>query len=102
MTTPTTWVCPNCRRRVPRYAPVCHCGTRRTDAEAAGPTGNWLPQQKSLGWRDVPASGWLLLFLSATALITFVVLLFIPLPPPEPMIPLIGYVERSASTPVKR
>ena len=26
------WTCPNCRRRVPGYAPVCHCGTRRSDA----------------------------------------------------------------------
>jgi hypothetical protein len=29
----STWQCPNCRRSVPRYVGVCHCGTRKGDAE---------------------------------------------------------------------
>jgi hypothetical protein len=31
------WTCPNCGRRVPSYAPACHCGTRRSDAALAAP-----------------------------------------------------------------
>jgi hypothetical protein len=101
MTSPTTWVCPNCRRRVPRYAPVCHCGARRTDAEAAGPTGSWLPQPPPPRWRDLPPSGWALLALSAITLITFVVLLFIPMEPPTPL-PLLGFVDREPVKTQKR
>jgi hypothetical protein len=37
----STWPCPQCRRRVPRREPVCHCGyARTTDSPAARPAGS--------------------------------------------------------------
>ncbi len=98
----TGWVCPNCRRRVPRYAAVCHCGARRTDVDALDPSKLWRPQQpRGQGWRDVPVSGWLLLGLSAAVLVTFLVLPFIPIERP-PYIPLLGYVDRGPGPHPKR
>ena len=33
--TPHTWTCPSCGRRVPQRAEACHCGMTRERAESA-------------------------------------------------------------------
>ena len=30
-----TWLCPNCKRRVPNRVSTCHCGTTRAQADQA-------------------------------------------------------------------
>jgi hypothetical protein len=94
MDSPTSWSCPNCRRRVPRYASVCHCGARRTDAEAASSAPVLAAQKRSQGWRELPRIVWLWLAVSAVALATLIGLLFVP-PEPPLRIPLIAYVDRA-------
>ena len=93
MTNPTSWTCPNCRRRVPRYATVCHCGTRRDDASAIEAAPARAARARGAGWRQWPLSVWVPLVIAALAAITLIVLLFVP-PPPRLGIPLLGRVDR--------
>ena len=101
MVTASSWNCPNCRRRVPRYASACHCGTRRADAETVE-AGLTAPAHRHVSaWRQLPLSVWLPLLVAAAAAITLVVLLFLPSEPP-PAIPLGGYVDRIPTPQPKR
>ena len=93
MTHPTSWICPNCRRRVPRYAAVCHCGTRQTEADAVASEPTKLARPRAGGWRQLPLSVWLPLVIAAAAVIASLALLFLP-PEPSLGIPLLGRIER--------
>jgi hypothetical protein len=100
MANPASWTCPNCRRRVPRYATTCHCGARRTDAAPADTGAAGPPLARAGGWRQLPWSMWLALGIAAAAVIALIVLMFLP-PEPPPRIPLLGHIDR-APTPVPR
>ncbi len=59
----SSWLCPNCRRRVPSYAAVCHCGTRRADADLVVQA-EQKARPKSDRWaaiRVIPPSVWVLI-----------------------------------------
>jgi hypothetical protein len=96
------WVCPNCRRRVPRYAPVCHCGTRRTDAvlvEGAATAATPGRRDPLAPFRGLPVSFWLLVGAILLCAVGMVVRLNMPWQA-EPMIPLLGHADRMPAGPV--
>ena len=46
----SSWTCPQCRRRVPGRAPLCHCGFARAAASPPSPgSTSWLPVLAALG-----------------------------------------------------
>jgi hypothetical protein len=96
---PNVWQCPNCRRRVPRYVAVCHCGARRTDVDALAPApAQGQRQQLRASLKGLPWDAWawlcaLLLFAGIAAAELF------RARRPEPAIPLIGYVDRGVPKP---
>jgi hypothetical protein len=98
---PTSWICPNCRRRVPRYAAVCHCGTRQAEAGDIQSEPAELARPRAGGWRQLPLSVWLPLAIAAVAAIALLALLFLP-PEPSLGIPLLGRVERIPTPRPKR
>jgi hypothetical protein len=111
-----TWECPNCKRRVPNRAAVCHCGTTREQAElsarpkvaAPAPSppparGHALrPAWSSLTW-DLKA----LVIAFGLVLILGAAFLFVPFHPTRVQ-PVLGYADHlppkpspSPTTPVK-
>jgi hypothetical protein len=89
------WICPNCRRRVPPYVAICHCGTRRGDAEivaqaeqtAKPRTDRWEPI------RVIPRSVWILIGVMVLTVVGIVVRMLQPYEPPRYMIT-VGQVDR--------
>jgi hypothetical protein len=85
------WVCARCRRRVPGYIEVCHCGATRAEASSsAAPLG----ARPRVGPRHVPWQVWLAVGVMGVALLGGAIsLLFVPRRP-QPTVPLLGYVDR--------
>jgi len=99
----TSWECPNCHRRVPRYAGVCHCGTRRADAElVAAARSASTPRarrarsggQRLAALRGLPASFWMLVAVMVLSLAGMAYKLFFQHYEPQFVFPLLGYADR--------
>ncbi len=101
-----TWTCPNCQRRVPNRAAVCHCGTTREQAEpGARPQGpaalpprpgaqaGWLPPWSSLTW-DLKA----LVIAFGLVLVLAAVFLFLPHPSVR-VHPVLGFADQAPPRP---
>jgi len=94
----SSWVCAGCRRRVPGYVDVCHCGAARPDASAVVPPDEAarlpLGARPRIDPRQVPWQVWLALGVMSLALLGAALsLLFVPRRP-QPSVPLLGYVDR--------
>ena len=100
MANPSSWICPNCHRRVPHYSPVCHCGTQRADANRASLAPSGLPGRGG-SKHDLPRSLWLLLGIVGLVVLVLIALLFVP-PEPPPRVPLLGHVDRRPTPAPKR
>lgn len=92
------WVCGACKRRVPAYIDVCHCGAGRPDPNAVAAAASTAPVPLGaplrVDPRQVPWQVWLALGVMGLALLVGAVsLLFVPRRP-EPGVPLLGYVDR--------
>jgi hypothetical protein len=99
----TSWECPNCHRRVPRYAGVCHCGTRRADAELLAAARSARPAlmprarvsgQRFAPFRGLPASFWMLVAVILLSVVGMAYRLFFQHPEPERIFPLMGHADR--------
>jgi hypothetical protein len=98
-----SWICPNCRRRVPAYAGVCHCGTRRADAELVAEATHQA-QPRSDRWapiRIIPASVWVLIGVMVLTVVGMVVRLLQPYETPRYLI-MVGQVDRMPQPQGKR
>lgn len=88
------WTCPSCGRRVPAYAPACHCGVARTASSALPPRP--LPGPVRFTWSDLPWQAWAALAVIVIALGLATWQAFRP-GPPERIVPLLGRVDRLPS-----
>lgn len=94
------WVCARCRRRVPGYIEVCHCGATRASAAAAAGHAAAPPLggRVRVDPRQVPWQVWLAIGVVGLALLGAALsLLFVPRRP-QPAVPLLGYVDRLPSS----
>jgi hypothetical protein len=90
---PPTWVCPNCRRSVPRYIVVCHCGTRKGDADLIRPAGaRVVARDRLAGLRGLPWAVWAWFGAFTLVVILTVVRMFMPWQPPR-YFPLLGQAD---------
>lgn len=93
-----TWVCAACRRRVPSYVEVCHCGAGRPRPGSV--TAAEQPEALPLGAplrvdpRQVPWQVWLAIGVMGVALLVGAVSLWFLPRRPEPVVPLLGYIDR--------
>jgi hypothetical protein len=103
-----TWLCPNCGRRVPNRVAVCHCGTRREQAQQAEPQAALVPARR-VPSRPAPrrAAGpplsWEIKALAAALVLVALLGMARLLVPwqPEPVHPLLGF-SAPAPTPTPR
>jgi hypothetical protein len=106
MASPSSWICPNCQRRVPRYSPVCHCGARQADVArvsarpgiAGRPGVSGARGVPGRAWDDLPGSVRMLLGVAVLLVLVIVALLFVP-PTPPPRLPLLAVVDHPPRTP---
>lgn len=90
-----SWLCPNCHRSVPRYIAVCHCGTRKGDAELIPQAGGRIVVRDRLaGLRGLPWAVWAWFGAFSLALALTVVRMFTPWQPPRSF-PLLGQFDHS-------
>ncbi len=93
MAAQSTWVCPNCRRRVPRYAQVCHCGTRKQDLDLLAAPGAKRRRDRWAPLRGLNRGVWLWFGAMVVVLAAMVVRMLMPWQPPR-YFPLLGQVDR--------
>jgi hypothetical protein len=100
---PVTWECPQCRRRVPAALQECRCGAYRPQPATRGgwrrPSGPSDIPGPRFSWRDLPRSVKATLAVMVLALVGGIAWVVLVPWVPDPVPPLLGYVDRPAPIP---